>query len=87
MLYASDYHTPGGNQDLPHPEDVPEPNVPPIGDPDKEGPGSRPGDLPDDDIKLPDDTDEDMAKDYPDAEDQRPGRQDENIVEDEEMYD
>lgn len=87
MLHASDYQTPGGHKDLPHPEDIPEPNVPPVGDPDKGGPGSRPGDSPDNDIKLPDSTDEDMAKDHPDPEDSRPGRRDDNILEDEQIYD
>jgi len=83
----SDYQTPGNNRDIPNPEDVPEPNVPPIGDPDKEGPGSNPSDSPDADIKLPSSTDKDLTEEYPDPDDHRPGRSDDNILEDEEMYD
>ena len=79
----SDYLPP--NHDLPDPDDLPNPNEPP-----QHGPSEEPvAPVPDEEehppIKLPENTDRDLTREFPDAEDDRPGREDPNILEDEEM--
>lgn len=64
-----------------------DPNASPLSKLDKEGPGSRPGDASDTDIQRPGDTDKDLTQPFPDTDNRAPGRRDENITENEEMYD
>ena len=69
------------------PDTIPNPNVPPLDDPSKENPRTTPDDTPDPTLEMPGDTDKDLARDFPDAEDDRSGRRDPNILEKEEMED
>ena len=69
------------------PDAVPNPNVPPLDDASKENPRTTQDDTRDTTLEMPETTDKDLTEDFPDAEDDRSGRRDPNILEKEEMED
>ena len=81
----SDYHKPGAN--LPDPGTLPNPVEPPLDGPSEEPVVPVPGEEEKPAIKLPENTDRDLTKEFPDTEDDRRGRKDPNIREEEEMED
>lgn len=85
MLYSSDYHSPGAN--VPNPGDLPNQKDPPLHDPSEEPVAPVPDEEEKSGIKLPEDTDRDLTRDFPDTEDNRRGRKDPNIREEEEIED
>lgn len=70
---------------IPAPSNVPEPNVPPVDEPSKNPPAEVPDGKPEPQVKLPENAEHDLTKNHPDAEDDRAGRRDPNILEKEEM--